>query len=394
MSGSLTGSQGSKSAGFTLLELVVVMGILSGFLLMLVQILGSGVSIFQEGERGQNMADRRAVASRAVAIAIDAMIGPTLGRYESQEPDLRLRLDWAPLGLDPAAGDQTSRIQVLRASVALSENQEAAILREELQASAEDIASGAGEEAVLEKLSQLVEQFPRVGRGEMLLFPWPLSSDGVFMELRRALFLPDDELNELALRDLGSEELPMEDLLPLTDIVVDSLLHFEVLCWSQRSRSWENEPGSGGPEYVWDSARAGDLLVSEAPRERFSLDLGPESRLDPRDDVFPRWVRIIMVLDDPKAQASGTVLIEPLSPTSDTALLDRAENIDAGGAGMVKIGPEWVAYREIRGRRLIGMERGQRGTTAVDHALGSRVRRGLQVVIDRALQHGRDAGDV
>lgn len=52
--------------GFTLLELVVVMGILSGFLLMLVQFLDSGVQLFSEGENGQALADRAEAARTAV----------------------------------------------------------------------------------------------------------------------------------------------------------------------------------------------------------------------------------------------------------------------------------------------------------------------------------------
>ncbi|MHC5065872.1 MAG: type II secretion system protein [Planctomycetota bacterium] len=381
-------------AGFTLLELVVVMGILSGFLLMLVQMLGSGVSIFQEGERGLNLADRRAAATRALVSSIDAMIGPPLGQYDPQEPDLRMRLDWAPLGLDPAAGMDRTSVQVLRASVSLTEAQEFKLLRELLLVEAEEIAGGAGELAVEEKLSELVDRSPRVGRGEMLLFPWPVEIDGVFLELRRALFMPDDELELMSLVDFGGEDLPAEVLLPMTEVLIDGLLHFEILCWSQRSRNWESEPDAGGPEFVWDSARAGELMESELLRERFSLDLGPDSLLDPRDDVFPRWVRILMVLGDPQDEAAGTVLIEALSPTGDQAEIDRAENLSGEGPGMVKIGAEWVGYREIRGRRLLGLQRGMRGTQPLDHSLGSRVRSGLLVVVDRPLEHGRDAGDV
>ncbi|MBL8753083.1 MAG: type II secretion system protein, partial [Planctomycetes bacterium] len=54
-------------SGFTLVELLVVMGILSGFLIMLVQLLESGVRMFGEGELGQALADRAGQAQRVIA---------------------------------------------------------------------------------------------------------------------------------------------------------------------------------------------------------------------------------------------------------------------------------------------------------------------------------------
>ena len=47
-----------EQAGFTLIELVVVMGILAGFLVMLVQLVDTGLRMFGEGELGQQFADR------------------------------------------------------------------------------------------------------------------------------------------------------------------------------------------------------------------------------------------------------------------------------------------------------------------------------------------------
>ena len=48
----------SRERGFTLLELLIVMGILSAFLTMLVQLVDTGLRLFGEGELGQELADR------------------------------------------------------------------------------------------------------------------------------------------------------------------------------------------------------------------------------------------------------------------------------------------------------------------------------------------------
>jgi prepilin-type N-terminal cleavage/methylation domain-containing protein len=55
----------AAQGGFTLIELVVVMGILSGFLVMLVQLVGIGLRLFSDGELGQALADRSRAAPSA-----------------------------------------------------------------------------------------------------------------------------------------------------------------------------------------------------------------------------------------------------------------------------------------------------------------------------------------
>ena len=69
------------------------------------------------------------------------------------------------------------------------------------------------------------------------------------------------------------------------------------------------------------------------------------------------------------------------------ALPDLAEN------PWLKIGSEWVHIGTIDGRRLKGLTRGARGTTAIDHTRGDSVRVGRQVVTVIPLRCGRDADD-
>ena len=56
----------ARQQGFTLLELVVVMGILAGFLAMLVQLLDMGITLVGSGESAQVMADRGDAVARVV----------------------------------------------------------------------------------------------------------------------------------------------------------------------------------------------------------------------------------------------------------------------------------------------------------------------------------------
>ncbi|MGA0060790.1 MAG: PulJ/GspJ family protein, partial [Planctomycetota bacterium] len=94
-----------RDAGFTLLELVVAMGLLSGFLLMLVRLLTTGADLFDEGERGQELLDRSASAVRVAQRALHDTCGPRLlGR-----PDGRAAARLLGHTLPTGAGEGASR---------------------------------------------------------------------------------------------------------------------------------------------------------------------------------------------------------------------------------------------------------------------------------------------
>ncbi|MDA1223229.1 MAG: prepilin-type N-terminal cleavage/methylation domain-containing protein, partial [Planctomycetota bacterium] len=91
-------------AGFTLLELVVAMGLLSGFLLMLVRLLTTGADLFDEGERGQELLDRSAAAVRTAQRALTDTCGPRLVGRPDGRTDARLLVQTIPTGTGEGAG--------------------------------------------------------------------------------------------------------------------------------------------------------------------------------------------------------------------------------------------------------------------------------------------------
>ena len=109
----------ANQRGFTLLELVVVMGILSGFLMLLVQFLDSGVQLFDEGETGQALADRAESARTSVERELRSLRGPGLD-IENGKPNDRLLVQMLPLGLPARSTPSDPRGLVLRAAVHLS----------------------------------------------------------------------------------------------------------------------------------------------------------------------------------------------------------------------------------------------------------------------------------
>lgn len=377
--------------GFTLLELVVAMGLLTGFLLMLVRLLGTGVGLFEEGERGQELLDRAQAATRAARDSLRDTCGPRLVGRPDGEPDARLLVYTTPFGAGGA------RMQVLRSTVRLPAAREEQLLYEAFVAIAK--AQGADDRESEEIARERLATWPRSGRGEMLLLPWPADSEGVFWELRRSerpaepLLMPSDEL---ALVELAAPEdlaLDPQRVLATTRVLATGLLHFEIRLWSQRTRSWD-VVGSSGAEVTWDSARAGLLTGEKQTPEDFGLDIGPWSLRDPRDDVWPRWVRLTVVVARSQTATPESYLAQPVAANETSIRVTRPEELpDPLENPFVKIGPEWVRFSGVTGSSLTGVRRGQRGTTARQHDAGTPVRAGRMVVVDVPLAHGRDADE-
>ena len=114
-------------SGFTLLELVIVMGILSGFLVMLVQLVDTGLQLFAEGETGQLYADRTSQAQRRISRELGALRGSASGRDRDVADD-RLLVQWLPIGLPARPERRPTMAQVVRATVHLPPERELALL--------------------------------------------------------------------------------------------------------------------------------------------------------------------------------------------------------------------------------------------------------------------------
>ena len=207
MSGSVAMSPVAMNSqrGFTLIELVVVMGILTIFASFLVQLTGTSVGLFQDGERGQDLADRADAAASTLHGAVGAMIGPGGLDLDGEDPSTRLVVQWVAVA--PAASSKTgasktgaaeakpaylgSRVQVLRSTVQIDAETETELLRPTLLQEAAATAAAPTPTAIGERLDELLAAAPRGGRAQMLLVARPAGdADGAFFDLRRVLLLP------------------------------------------------------------------------------------------------------------------------------------------------------------------------------------------------------------
>ncbi|MBL9078621.1 MAG: type II secretion system protein [Planctomycetes bacterium] len=393
-----------RSTGFTLIELVVVMGILSGFLVLLVQLVDTGLRLFQEGELGQLLADRTSRVQSVLTAELGQLRGSGTGRDRDTVDD-RLVVQRLPLGLPPLAERDPTTVQVLRAAVHLPADRES-VLRDALLAMR---ALEARPELSPAEVDQAVAAArptePLRGIGNLLLVPWRQEgADDALLELRAAWFLPDQKVPVGPERSVdpatvavpGSADLPGLVVMQNTTVLLRDLLHVEFLLWSQTTTAWGSTPaaelGSGGssPEAIWDSARGG-WLVDAASGGAFAFDRGTWSAADPTDDVQPHAILVRAVVAQPDHVAAEGLLADGIDADDQGLVLVDGDRFPGpSDGGWIKLRGEWIRYGSRDGDVLRGLQRGQRGTKPRAHDAGVRVHVGRSVEFVVPVPHARD----
>lgn len=391
-----------RAAGFTLMELLVVMGILTGFLLMLAQLVDGGLRMFGEGELGQALADRASAAQRVLQRELTNLHGSATGRDRDVCED-RLVVQSLPIGLPPRPERGASRVQVLRGAVRLPVERELALLDAQIANDLLRENPTMPRAALDQKVAELRAGKPLRGLGNVLLLPSRQEGpDEALLELRAAWLLPGQTLplgqdrfvDPFTVPVPGTPELPGLLLHAITAPILQDLLHVEFLLWAQTTRTWGDATGAtagGGTALrMWDSARGG-WLVDDASGGEFPLDRGGASANDPRDDVHPHAILVRCVVAQPAEFAPEGLLAEGLGADESTLLLYDGDRFPgAADGGWVKIRGEWIAYAERVGDELRGLRRGQRATKPLDHPAGTRVHVGRTVEFVVPIPHAKD----
>ncbi len=432
-------SKSARQGGFTLIELTIVLGLLTGFLVMLTQIVSTGVGLFGEGATGQDFADRADLVGRRLRVDLRRLVGPaTLDQPSLAEggaaPAARFLVQRVPLGMpEPGRVDAASAPMtwVLRADVSLPEREERALWEPRLRDLAQlDVDEGLVDDFD-ERLAELRATLPLRGRGRAVYIVWPEvepndgagvdPEPGAYLEIRRGLFLLEDVREALVAADLDDDIRPAliagyDDFPALsaelveraTSTWVSGLLHAELQMWSQDTVSW-TASGSGAPYQEWDSARAGLLFAAaEAAAEGavgaeefvdpFPLDLGPDSLRDLSDDVYPRGLRLLIVVGRDSTEVAPTVVIADAASDASSIRVASTDDLPdperyegSGGPEWIKVGSEWVQVNRFDGFNLSISKRGGRNTPARAHESGTSVRTGRTQEIVITVPFGRDA---
>lgn len=158
-------------------------------------------------------------------------------------------------------------------------------------------------------------------------------------------------------------------------VLADNVLYLGFEFWSRDTEGWEqawNTPA--GPLTVWDSTR-GALLEKDTFNE-FLLARGVDSEREPGDDVFPRRLRITLVVEKDDDESQTARLLLGSGASDSTIMLDRPQIVPSETAyPYLKIDGEWLRFT-ARSDNQFKVERGVRGSARAQHAEGARVHLG------------------
>ena len=348
-----------RARGFTLIELLAATALFAVLGTMLFQIVRGAMDIWSSGERSRELHDRASAALDAIATDLRD-VWP--GLPGAAEQDSRFLLTWRQEG---PPGGPTYTVPLLRFARVCHEARALGWLRR-----AGDVA---GAEQAAERLTGQASQelLPTGGLAESL-YTLAMQPDQRLPSLVRRFRAPIGGAGSLLDGELGDQR---DRMLEGAIVLADQVLYLGVACWGPGTTEWDAPRNSAdtGALWTWDSTRG---LVPPGDAA-FPYGVGPASLLDGRDDVFPRRVRLTLVLDDSAGDTAGGALAEPV--TSESTRIELASTTflrEQGAPDAVLVEGEWMRVK-ARDGRVLTVERGARGTTAAPHADGATVRAGL-----------------
>ena len=352
----------ARAAGFTLVELltaVAIFALLSG---MLFQMVKNGLDVWSVGEGNRESLEKGTTLIHEIAAELRMVRADS--PYGDPDTPVRMIADYGLFDFDEDQRDETL-VQKLRFVRACPEERFDNRIRE-----AGDIAGGDGITTDIEA-RESGGRAP-AGMAEVGFATVKLPSkeeDPALLTLLRWFQTPiGGDASLFAGSQFESSKRMMITGVPLADNVL--YLGFEF--WSRDTESWESPIDSDtGPLSVWDSTRG--VLLEERTFNDFLLSKDAESESDPTDDVFPRRVRITLVVEKDDDEAQVARLVDGVTAKGTTLRIDRARlfEVDAPHK-FVKVEGEWMRWSERSGDQL-KVTRGARRTAMSSHPSGARV---------------------
>jgi len=391
----------TRTAGYTLIELLMAMTLFSAISTGLIALLARSSEFLTSGASQTETMD----ATQTFAEAFGDDISSMASRADSDtgRPDVRLFCDWAGVDLND---DKRPDVNLQRLFFVRT-------IRNELSSEAgQNSGIHVGAKDYLNQVSdakKVADGTLKASGGLMEVF-WmavPESAeDPAVMQLWRGYRAPPGGPNSLLPlrggRDpfaKGSEKGPTSpvEIRQVAKPILSGVLYFGVDFWSRRTTTWDPRVRSrdGGPIPTWDSTRGILLLGEDLDTFVFSKMSGPQdttSLNDTTDDTYPRKIRVTCVLEELGRNARVGWLDEDIPadakslPCSDTRFFPASDTAQR----YVKIEGEWMEVGMPGDGVIPVLRRGARGTTAVGHKSGSRIHHGRTFVQEYDVATFRD----
>ncbi len=151
------------------------------------------------------------------------------------------------------------------------------------------------------------------------------------------------------------------------ELVTRGCLHFAA--WAEVAQAHRLvKTGAGGPEFAWESKDANEEVIPFANADFDTSQLVGT----PAFYAQPDALRISLVLTGGGRYATRGTLIGTLSPGDTQARITGIKALPTTGGSLLRIGNEWIRYDDFRGGRVNGLKRGQLRTadgTCADRSL-------------------------
>ena len=351
---------GRRNSGFTLIELMAAMAILSALGALLVQLVRGSFDMYRQGDlRGDLYANAMPILEM-----LEDDLSATYGG-----PEGRFLLRTEILGGGRGTGDGFL-LRIVR-TIPGGERGHGVLRRAGTAAGASGVF--VGDDPGVDKRKDVA---PPTGLMEVAyaLIQEPTDPPGVLALYRgeRAPALAQGGFFDPALEDAIDESWVRQNLKPTSA----GILGLWLICQGQGADAWDEEAALNamrpcdGAYVQWDSTRA--ILSSSS----FPLAVGEESLSQHRDDVFPKRVRLVLEVcrvGRPEATLRRRLTSEQTSIEVNTAASFPTDD-DPDRA--IKVGSEWMEVAEggVSGStvRVARNRRRTQGLT-LDHAPGDPV---------------------
>lgn len=392
----------SRSAGFSLMELMLAMALFSLLSVSLVTLLSRATGLLAEGNSGVDTLDKLQLFSET--FEKDAATIYTQRDSDEGIPDVRFYSDFADSRYDPEDDKAVVTVQRLM-FVRMIPNEATSTLTRQAGS-----AIGEGAKEYLDQKDDTLESSEgrlRATGGQMAVMytAIPESTDDpavltLFRAIRSPLGGDKSLLPTLRATDPSATverrgPLHLKEVQEVADPLLKGVLYFGVEFWGRKTRVWDtNMRPPAGSSPTWDSTRG--ILDGSRGTAGFHLakfGVGAESSLsDPVDDVFPRRMRVTLVVEELGRNARTGLLADDISADARSLELLSTSFIPTveGARRFVKIGTEWIEFMGNDDGSLTNLKRGARGTTAQAHVADSVVHHGRTLVREFVIPTYRD----
>lgn len=334
----------ARRAGFTMVELLLAVGLFSLLLVALLKLVDTALTIWERTDQQRELGEVAGAVMELLAEDVQALEGGARGD---------LLCDWALFDLDADGvnGMPRPRLRLVRHVGA------AGIARLAPRTPGTDLETF--ERARVEVVWALL---PSETRGE----------EGLPGRLVRGERLAEDDatLSFFDLAFFGASGKPVPGA---TADVAGGVLWFEP--WFATQTSVLHDGWSLGDD-LDDCGASWDAWTRARPQDEFTALNRPAAGMPVAKDVpiLPRRVRLVLELERPADLRRRTTLAAEVGPEAASFLVRDAARLPEQGRHIL-VGDEWMLVQGVSGERVT-VARGQRGTRPLLHPAGALVHHG------------------